>query len=259
MQSSRHLGKQSSPHLQSPAKVFARLKSKVQREGARNHPSCNSNGNYGGEFMPPRKTTKSARMEGDLADSRGFGYLDEAKALTISPIPSPQKDLGCWNLRSSLAEDKPLVPGGGREYKPRQGAFLQPAALPQAQFLNNRKQIHEESARNRDVASGVSSPIRNRLRKRKWEPWEFNNVSSSTKIYNDSRSLPNEIKPRADSRGEGCVVLVDLAHGPGFSAARPDMCHFPQGPTVNLGTLSGRIDLFFIGKSTISHNLEGKC
>lgn len=250
----RHLGNQPSPHFQSPAKVFARLKSKVQQEGVRadngvaprNDSPYNVNGNYGGQLRP--KTTNGARMEGDLPDSRGFGYRDEAKALTISPIPSPQKNFGCWNLRSSLAKDKPLVPGRGREYKPSQGAFLQSAALPQAQFLDNRKQIHEESPRIRDVASGVFSPIKSRLRKRKCESWEFDNISSSTKIHNDSQSPQNENIPSADSRGEGCVVMEDLVHGPGFSAVRPDMSDFPQGPIIPLRTQRGKTDLFFIRK-----------
>lgn len=243
----RHLGTQPSPHFQSPAKVFARLKSKVQQEGVcadngvapRNHSPCSVNGNYGGQLRSPRKTTNGARMEGDLPDSRGFGYRDEAKAVTISPIPSPQKNFDCWNLRSSLAKDKPLVPGRGREYKPSQAALLQSAALPQGHFLDNRKQIHEEPPRIRDVASGVFSPIKNRLRKRKCESWEWNNISSSTKIHNDSQSPQNENIPSADSRGEGCVVMEDLVHGPGFSAVRPDMSDFPQ---------RGKTDLFFIRK-----------
>lgn len=252
----RHLGKQPSPHLQSPAKVFARLKSKVRQEGVRadngvaprNHSPCSVHGNYGGQLRSPRKTTNGARMEGDLPDSRGFGYRDEAKALTISPVPSPKKNFGCWNLRSSLAQDKPLVPGRGREYKPSQGAFLQSAALPQAQFLDNRKQIHEESPRIRDAASGAFSPIKSRLRKRKCEPGDFNNISSSTKSHNDSQSPQNEDIPSADRRGEGCVVMEDLVHGPGFSAVRPDMSDFPQGPIIPLRTQRGKTDLFFIRK-----------
>lgn len=252
----RHLGKQPSPHYQSPAKVFARLKSKVQQEGARadngvaprNHSPCSVHGNYGGQLGSLRKTTNGARMEGDLPDSRGFGYRDEAKALTISPIPSPQKNFGCWNLRSSLAKDQPLVPGRGREYKPSQGAFLQSAALPQAQFLDNRKQIHEESPRIRDAASAAFSPIKSRLRKRKCEPWDFSDVSSSTEIHNDSQSPQNENIPSAGSSGEGCVVMEDLVHGPGFSAVPPDMSDFPQGPIIPLRTLRGKTDLFFIRK-----------
>lgn len=249
----RHLGKQPNPHFQSPAKVFARLKSKVQQEevradngvAPRNHSPCSVDGNYGGQFRSPRKTANGARMEGDLPDSRGFGYRDEAKALTISPIPSSQKNFGCWNLRSSLAKDKPLVPGRGREYKPSQGAFLQSASLPQAQFLDNRKQVHEESPRFRDAASGVFSPIKSRLRKRKCEPWEFSDIRSSTKIHNDSQSPQNENIPSADSRGEDCVVMEDLVHGAGFSAGRPDMSDFPQRPIIPLRTQRGKTDLFF--------------
>lgn len=280
MTSYTHLGQHSNPQFQSPAKVFARLKSKVQREGVcanngiatRNDPSCNIKGNHGAEFMSPRRTTTSARMEGDLTDSHRFGSRDEAKTLAISPIASPQKNLGCWNLRSSLAEDKPLVSGGGREYEPRQRAFLESTALPQAHFLVNRKQIHEESARIRDVAgfnasnktpvksvgsdcmvrkgqtfqispSSVYSPIKNRLRKRKVEPWDLN-VSSSTKIHNDTRGQPQENKACPDSRGEGCVVMENLVHRPGFFAVRPDISHFPQGPTIPPVTMPKRCEFY---------------
>lgn len=268
-----YLGQRSNPQFQSPAKVFARLKSKVQREGV-----YAKNGiGRGAAFTSPRKTTKSARMEGDLTDSRRFGFRDEAKTLTISPIPSPRKNSGCWNLRSSLAEDKRLVPGGGHGYKPRQGAFLESTALHQAQCLVNRKQIHEESAsaRIRDVAgfnasnktpvksaggdcmfrkeqtfhispSSVFSPIKNRLRKRKFEPWDFDNVSSSTRIHNDTRSQPQENQTSADSRGEACVVMENPVQRPGFSAVRPEIRNFPQGPIIPPITMAKRREIYLL-------------
>lgn len=278
MASYQHLEEHSNPQFQSPAKVFARLKSKVQREGVRanngiatrNDPPCNVKGNHGAEFMSPRKTTL---MEGDLADSRGSGSREEAKPLTISPIPSPRKTFGGWNLPSSLAEDKPLVSGGGREHSSRQGTFLESTALPQAQFLVNRKQIHEASARIRDVAgfnasnktpvksvgndcmfrkeqtlqispSSVFSPIKNRLRKRKFEPWDFNNVSSSTKIDNDTRSEPQESRRCAHRRGEGCVVMENLVQRAGFSAVRPHISHSPHGPTLPPMTMEKRCEVY---------------
>lgn len=276
MASYQHLWQYSNPQFQSPAKVFARLKSKVQREGVyanngiatRKDPPVNVKGNHGAEFMSPRKTRKSARMEDDLTDSHGFGSRDEAKALTISPIRSPQKNFGCCNLRSRLAEDEPLVPGGRRECNPRQGAFLESTSLHQAQFLVNKMQIHEESTRTGDVAgfnasnktpvksvghycmfkkeqispSSVFSPIKNRLRKRKFDPWDY--VSSSTKIHNVTRSQSQENKC-ADSRGEGCVVMENLVHRPGFSAGiRPDTSHFPQGPIISPMTMAVRREIY---------------
>lgn len=291
MASFQHLGKHSNPQFQSPAKVFARLKSKVQREGlsandgivTRNEPPGNVKGHYGAEFMSPRKTTKSSRMESDLMDSRGFGSRDEAKPLTISPIPSPRKNFGRWHLPSILAEDKPLDSGGGREHASRQAAFLESTALPQAQFLVNRKQIHEESAGIRDVAgfnasnktpvksvandsmfriertlqlspSSVFSPIKNRLRKRKFEPWDFSSISSSTKIDSDARSQPQEDRRCARSRGEGCVVVENLVQRSGFPTVRPDISHFPHGPTVPPTTMEQRRELYLF--SAESHNFS---
>lgn len=268
MASHQHLGQHPNPQFQSPAKVFARLKSKVQREGtcasngiaARKEPPCNVQGIRGAEFTPPRKTTRSARVEDDLTDSDGFIHSrNDAKALTISPIPSPQKNPGFWNLRSILAEDEPLVAGRGRGYEPRQGAFLESTALHQAQLWGNGQQIHGESARSRALAgfqasnqtpvksvgndcmfkreqtfqispSNVFSPIKNRLRKRKFEPRDFNNVSSSTKIPSDRRRRPPGGQAWCHRPAEDCVVMEDLVGGPGFPAVPPDIGHFPQGP-----------------------------
>lgn len=206
--------------------------------------------------MSPRKTSRSAE-EGHPTDRHGYGSRDEAKTWTISPIPSPQKKVGCWDVPSSRADDKPLVSGGGRQHSPTRGAFLESTAFPQAQFTVNRRQIHPESARVRQVAgfnagsmtpvkslgkdcvfkkeqtcqispSSGFSPIKNRLRKRQIEPRDFNDVSSSTKIHDDARSQPQENQ----TSGGGCVVMEKLVHRPGVSAGPPDISHFPQGPLI---------------------------
>lgn len=283
MASYPHLGQHPNPQFQSPAKVFARLKSKVQREGTcanrgvatREEPPDNVQGVHGAEFTSPRKTPRGAQVEDALTGGRGTAHSrGEAKALTISPIPSPLNSLGCWNLGCSLAGDESLVPGGGRGYNPRPGECLESTALHQAQFLAGRKQSHEESPRSRAVAgfgasnktpvtsagkdcvfkkehafqispSSVFSPIKNRLRKRKLAPWDLNNVSSSTKIHGESGRQPPGDETWGRSRAEDCVVVEkNLAHGPGFPAVPPDIGHFPQGPLIPSSTVTKRREIY---------------
>lgn len=158
-----------------------------------------------------------------------FGSRDEAKALTISPISSPRKNLGCWNSQDTVLDNEHLVSGTGHGCTPRKGAFLESTAVPQPQSLVNRKQNHVESAlfRHLDVfnagnkmSTSVFSPMRNRLRKRKCGPWDCHDISSSTKIHNDTGSHCPENKTY--------VVMEDLVQRPRFSA----VTHFPQEPIM---------------------------
>lgn len=269
MASYQHLLQHSNPRLESPAKVFAKLKYKVQREevcaregiSSCSEALCNVKINHGGEFRSPMKPTESARIIGDFRERTGFGSRDEAKALTISPVSSPQKSLGFWNSYSTLTVDEPLVSGRGHGCTPRKEAFLESTAVGQPQFLVSRKRNHVETAWFRDVdrfdasnkthmravendhvlrqdqtfeksTSSVVSPMRNRLRKRKMEPWDFSNVSSSTKIHNDTRNQPQENKTCVDGSRESCVVMENLVHRPGFSAVRPGISRFPWAPVI---------------------------
>lgn len=269
MASYQHLLQHSNPRFESPAKVFAKLKSKVQREevcaregiSSCSEPLCNDKINHGGEFRSPTKPTESAWLKGDFKERTGFGSRDEAKALTISPVSSPQKSLGFWNLYNTLTEDEPLVSGRGHGCTPRKEACLESTAVGQPQFLVSRKQNHVETVPFRDAdrfnasnkthmkavendhmlrqdqtfdksTSSVYSPMRNRLRKRKIEPWNFCNVFSSTKIHNDTRNQPQENKTCVDDSPESCVVMENLVHRSGFSAVRPDISRFPQAPII---------------------------
>ncbi|XP_056915143.1 mis18-binding protein 1 [Takifugu flavidus] len=257
MASHQHLLQYSNPRSESPAKVFAKLKSKVQREGAyakdgvstRNEPLGDFKINHGAEFRSPRTPTEKC----NLNERKGFSSRDEAKALTISPISSPQKNFGFWNSRDTLVEDL-LVSGREHGCTPRKGGFLDSSAVPHPHVLVNSKQNHVESTRSRDVdgfyasnkthmkavendqmlrkdqtfeksPTSVYSPMRNRLRKRKFEPWDFGNISSSTKIHNDTQNEPQENR-------NGCVVMENLVHRPGFSAVQPVINHFPREPIM---------------------------
>lgn len=243
MASYQHLVQHSNLRGESPAKVFARLKSKVQREGVcgkdgtrtRNDPLCYVKRNQGAEVRSPWKTTESARMEDDLQENPIFGSGDEAKALTISPISSPRKNFGCWNSHDTLVDNEHLVSGRGHGCTPKKGVFLESTAVPQPQFSANRKQNHVESARFRDLDvfnagnktsmksvsdTSVFSPMRNRLRKRKCGPWDCRDISSSTKIHDDTGGHCPE--------SNTYVIMEDLVQRPRFSA----VTHFPQEPIM---------------------------
>lgn len=277
MASHQHLLQHSNPRSESPAKVFAKLKSKVQREEAyakdgystRNERLGDFKINQGAQFRSPRKPTEKC----NLNERKGFSSRDEAKALTISPISSPQKNFGFWNSRDTLVED-PLVSGRGHGCTPRKGGFLDSSAVPHSHILVNSKQNHVESTRSRDVdgfyasnkthmkavendqmlrkdqtfeksPTTIYSPMKNRLRKRKFEPWDFTNISSSTKIHNDTQNEPQEFR-------KCYVVMENLAHRPGFSAVQPVINHFPQEPIMPPPrSMSTKREIYFPLKSII--------
>lgn len=274
----QHMLQRSNPQCESPAKVFAKLKSKVQREGVcakdgistRGEPLCNLKMNHGAEFRSPRKPAEKR----DLTERRALSSRDDAKALTISPISSPQKNCGFWDSRGALVED-PLVSGGGHGCTPRKASVLESTALLQPQILVSSRQNHVGSTRPRGVGgfyardkthvkavendqmprkdqtfekspTSLYSPVRNRLRKRKLEPWDFNNISSSTKIHNDTRNEPRENQ-------KGCVVMENLLHRPVFSTAQPNINHFPQEPIMPPPrSMSTKREIYFPLKSLFS-------
>lgn len=212
------------PRFESPAKVFAKLKSKVQREEL-----CSVRERHGAELRTPRKTSEST-------------WTDEAQALTLSPISSPQKTFGYADISSTQRQ--------------RKGAFLESTAVSQLSFLVNRKQIHTDPPQFRDMGEFNASsrtpvkiqpvnndsvggefeeaspafrfsPMKKKLRKRKCEPLEVNMVSSSTKEFsNEATSQAREMETSSafredDTHIEAC--MEDLGPVRGFTAEPSEM------------------------------------
>ncbi|KAK5886313.1 hypothetical protein CesoFtcFv8_017359 [Champsocephalus esox] len=243
MASYEQISKHTNPKFESPARVFAKLKSKVREENRSanqwnfpgKEPLFGIREKHGGVFKSPRKRSESTWMTDQFKENkRSSSYRDDAQALTLSPISSPQKGFGCWfsDISSERVEEVPL---GGHGCTPRKRAFLESTAL------SIRPPIHTEPAQIRDSAGfhGFSrtsvkrqplehdfvnsvfgegyppvdkrmpppvmlSPTRNRLRKRTWEPQEFDKVSSCRKVSNEGHPQPE----RTTSSALKCFVAV---------------------------------------------------
>lgn len=254
MASYQHLLQHTKPRFESPAKVFAKLKSRVQREGmcARDEgafkgkgPLCSVREQHGAESKSPRKRAESTWMTDELKENHRFGsYRNEAQALTLSPISSPQKTFGCSyaDISSKPVEEMPPV------CTPRKGAFLESTAVSYPLSLVNRQHTEPPQIRDLDVfkvtgrtpakvqpvekdcapldkltsPAYMFSPMRKRLRKRKWEPLEFNKVSSSTKeVSCEALRQPQERKTStSEDDTHNNTSTEDLGHVRGFSAGQ---------------------------------------
>lgn len=161
MASYQHILQHTTSRFESPAKVFAKLKSKVHREGTcgndgfytRKVPLGNVKEKHRAEFKSPRKRTDSTWITDELKENRGYGSVSEAQPLTISPISSPQKTFGYTYSDRIIepADDIPLFSERGHGCTPRKGGFLESKAVPQPLFMVNRKQILTEPPQMRDL------------------------------------------------------------------------------------------------------------
>lgn len=263
MASYQYLSQHTNPRFESPAKVFAKLKSKVQREGMYANGGLYTGKEHGAEFKSPRKRTESPWMTDELRENQAFGSPSEAHALTISPISSPQKTFG--NTSSYPAEEEPPSPAAERGHgcTPRKGASLESTALSQTLFSVSRKQIHTEAPQIRELSgfnvtcrtpvkvqpvendcmlekellmspASLFSPMRQRLRKRKLEPWGLSNVKRhAEEVSSDVISLPQKRKPYCVfSEGETLnnTHMEDLVNVRGFSAGRSEIHPFTREP-----------------------------
>ncbi|KAJ4939466.1 hypothetical protein JOQ06_028915 [Pogonophryne albipinna] len=259
MASYQHISKHTNPKFESPARVFAMLKSKVREENRSanqwtfpgKEPLSGIREKHGGVFKSPRKRSESTWMTDQFKENkRSSSYRDEAQALTLSPISSPQKGFGCWlsDISSERVEEVPL---GGHGCTPRKRAFLESTAL------SIRPPIHTEPAQIRDSAGfhGFSrtsvkrqplehdfvnsvfgegyppvdkrmpppfmlSPTRNRLRKRTWEPQEFDKVSSCRKVSNEGHPQPERKASSALSEKAMKQCFVAVKRCPPMSPAK---------------------------------------
>ncbi|XP_063765745.1 mis18-binding protein 1 isoform X2 [Eleginops maclovinus] len=248
MESYQHICKKAHMQFESPAKVFAKLKSKVSKD----NPSANQGSftgkdpPYGGVFKPPRTRSESTWMTDQFKEYTSVAYREEAQALTLSPISSPKKTFCYSDISSERVEEVP--PGLGHGCTPRRRAFFESTALV------NRPPSHTEPAQIRDSAgfNGFSrtpvkshpvendfvsyspndkrmppplmlSPTRNSLRKRKWETQEFDKIGQSRPERKTSRAFS------ADS--STCVEDVDNVRG--FYADPIGMDQFTHEPVVS--------------------------
>ncbi|XP_042356016.1 mis18-binding protein 1 isoform X2 [Plectropomus leopardus] len=156
MASYHHLLQHTKSRFESPAKVFAKLKSKVRREEmcakdgtfTAQDPLCNVTEKHGAGFGSPRKRAESTWVTEELKENqRTTYYRHEAQALTLSPIKSPQKSFAYSNI-SRNAEEMPPVTERGHGSSPRKRAFVESVALSS---LVDRKQIHTETPQIRDT------------------------------------------------------------------------------------------------------------
>ncbi|XP_034418916.1 mis18-binding protein 1 [Cyclopterus lumpus] len=146
------------PPFESPAKVFAKLKLKVQRKGicadsplTGNDSLCNVRDKHGAAVLSPRKRAENTWMTEELTgNQRSATYHNEAQAWTLSPISSPQKIFGYSDIISKHVEEMPPVIERGHGRTPRKRAFLESTAVAHPSSQVNRKQIRTESPQIRD-------------------------------------------------------------------------------------------------------------
>ncbi|XP_075963616.1 mis18-binding protein 1 [Anarhichas minor] len=258
MASFHHLLQHTTPRFESPAKVFAMLKSKVKREAIHakeetftdSDPLCSVRDKHGSVFKSPRTRADSTWMTDELKKNQRSGsYRNEVQALTLSPISSLEKTFVHPDSISKHVKEKPPMTETGHGCTPRKRAFLESTALSHPSSLVNRKQIHTPQIRDSggfkvisrtpvdsDFESSVFvegcapldprmsrafmfSPMRKRL-KRKCEPQEFNRVTSGTKeVSNEPRSQPQERKTSRAFSGDNNTCTEGLGNVRGLSAA----------------------------------------
>ncbi|XP_020500911.2 mis18-binding protein 1 [Labrus bergylta] len=255
-----HVLQHAKPRFESPAKVFAKLKFKVQREeicakdGILSETATESL--YGEkQFLSPRKRTESTWLTNELKENqRVCSYRDEAQVLTLSPIPSPQKACGdsFLDIRSNPVEEMPTWLG----YTPRKRPFLESTAVSHPFSLCSRttqshlekpptrhaggfmvtgsrtpvKMHPEEKDRVRGVfveecaplqsQGSMFSPLRKRLRKRTLEHQDFNKVSDEV-FSQPHHQQRKTFSPLSEDDSNAC--MEDFSDARRFSADTPGM------------------------------------
>ncbi|KAF7662660.1 hypothetical protein LDENG_00231170 [Lucifuga dentata] len=149
MASHNSLLRHTNTRVESPAKVFAKLKSKVQREAVfakrgmltENNTQREVGDKQRADFYKSRQKKESTWMIDDIKESQMVGFCpDEAEVLTLSPIPSPRKSLGYTytDLSNTSPEKLPNVTDIRNKNTPSKRSVMQPLAVSQP----HSKQIH---------------------------------------------------------------------------------------------------------------------
>lgn len=265
MASYHHFLKHQKPRYESPAKVFAKLKSRVQREGMCANeentgtvPLCNLREKNETGFRSPQKRTENILTTDELKENQRFGfYRNEAHALTLSPTPSPRKNFGYSysDMSTKPVEEMPPMTEVSHGCTPRKRAYLESTAMSHPLSVINRKQIHTEPPRIRNmdglngtrrtpvkILPGENDCVRSMfedechplvsraymfspMRKRKCEPWGLNTVSGEV-------SQPQERQTSSafnedDTYNTG---MEELGHVMGFPAHQSEMNQFTHEP-----------------------------
>lgn len=267
MASYQNLLQHTNSRLESPAKVFAKLKYNVTRQKM-----CEDDGIYtskdplsiakdkhGAEFKSPRKRTGSNRTIDELNENRYLGSGIEATALTISPLSSPQKS--CRYVysenRGKPAEEMPPFAERGHGCIPKMATSRESASMSHPLFLMNRKDIYKEPPQTRDAdgSNGTNStPLKHLfvgnnctlekdsalmssvsmfspMRTRKGEPWEFDKVSSSTKEVGSGQPRARKT-PCAFNEGE--TQNNTFIEERGFPAGQLEMNQLTREPMFSV-------------------------
>nr|XP_019940799.1 PREDICTED: mis18-binding protein 1 [Paralichthys olivaceus] len=224
MASFHYLLQHKQPRVESPAKVFAKLKSKVQREAmCAREPPRSVRAKHGGDFS----REENFRLTEELKENPNL-HRREVQALTLSPISTPQKNFGYSFSNCGRVEETSRVAETGHafmfrnEHTPSKRGFLESTAVSHPLSLGNRDPPHTSDgvpvssrtpAETQPVEGGcvrgvyekdprrslcspakMESPLEKRLRKRKGEQQEFSEVSSRKEARADVRSQLQERK-----------------------------------------------------------------
>ncbi|KAM6912254.1 mis18-binding protein 1 [Xenentodon cancila] len=261
----------SNPRFESPAKVFAKLKSKVQKEamlsksGGFTGKVVNHEEKVGADFQCHSKTGTRIWTSVPKENHRCFGR--EAEALTLSPMSSPAKtfDYSCSNTSIKPLEEASYVTETVRGCTRRLGAFLESTAVSQSPCMFDGDATNKGSPRIRDsdgfrgpirtpqkpaenrrrdvsdtcaaaskhrLPASVFSPMKNRLRKRKWEQQGFNNV---TAVNDEHLSPPQERRTSTfiDDYTHKIKCTQDFSRIEGCPGDQPEVLKDPRFPPSN--------------------------
>nr|XP_020446589.1 mis18-binding protein 1 isoform X2 [Monopterus albus] len=181
MASYKHLLQHAKPKHESPAKVFAKLKSKVQREAmcvkedvfTDNDSPCKGGEKHGAPFNSQRNRAKHFCVTDEHKENHRFASCNvtsEVRALTLSPISSPRKTgYSLSDIRSKHATETPPVTErihgvmSRNEHTPTKKAFLESAAVSHHLSQVNREQLHPEPPQIRDMYAFSRAPTKSQL------------------------------------------------------------------------------------------------
>lgn len=254
------------PPFESPAKVFAKLKLKVQSKGIcadsplTNDSLCNVRDKHLAAVMSPRKRAESTWMTEELtANQRSGSDHNKAQVWTLSPISSPQKSFKSPDLISKHVEEMPPVKASGHGRTLRKRSFLESTAVAHPSPRVNRKQIRTESPHIRhpgnsnvisrtpvkvqpveeDFESSVflegCAPLMSsafmfspmRTRlQRQCEQQQFNKVTSSTNEVCNG----SRRKPSRAFSGDTSTCIQSVSHVGGVSADPSQVNRFTHNP-----------------------------
>ncbi|XP_076017697.1 mis18-binding protein 1 [Genypterus blacodes] len=241
--------------MESPAKVFAKLKSRVEKEAMFAKPGRITNNNtqrHARDVHGSGRRTESTWMMEDKEnkEDRGLSVCPcDAEALTLSPIATPQKSLGCGYEDLSAMSPRKLL-NITNEFTPRKRAPLESTAAsrPPGRQINGVPGVCRMIERTptklgEGVCAGsvsehrppldqlmspakVFSSMKEKIRKRKWEL-----DSEPTRERNNFTSLNTD----------NDVKVEDLLMNPFVTPQVPikkQRCHLPPvSPTKMFGYL----------------------